>query len=79
MTTTVDQAAAALLIQLNAPPGSVNTIGVTEGRKKVIRVLVDKNFWYRLPGVPTRFKGFPVRVEKRDATIAGDSCASSLH
>jgi hypothetical protein len=71
MSLTLDQAAAELLRTINAPAGAVNTVGAVEKRKKIIRVLVDPNYWYRLGEVPKTFSGYGVKVERRGDISTG--------
>lgn len=71
MTVSVDHAAAELLHQIDAPHGAVNTLAGEVRSKKVIRVLVDPTYWYRLKPLPKRFKGYAVQVEKRGAIEFG--------
>ena len=65
----IHDAAAALLRQIQAPKGAVNTVASTEGREKVIRVLIDP--LYRLSvRVPSTFMGYRVTVEVKPPTVA---------
>lgn len=65
MTVPIDRAAADLLREIGAPPGAVNTIGISGPAQTIIRVLVDESFWYRIRTIPRTFEGFEVCVEKR--------------
>jgi hypothetical protein len=51
-------AAAALLSEICAPPGAVNTMAYADAFGVCIRVLVDPLYWLSVRDVPTTFEGF---------------------
>jgi hypothetical protein len=67
---TVDDAAATLLAQIDAPRGAVNTLGFSGASGAVIRVLVDPGYWHFIGTIPTTFEGYQVMVEKRVLSVA---------
>jgi hypothetical protein len=70
MSTSVQDAAAALLSLIEAPKGSVNTYGCCDGDGPAIHVMIDPLYWNAVHDVPTSYEGYRVIVEKREATIA---------
>jgi hypothetical protein len=66
----IQLAAAALLNELAAPPGYVNTMASFDDAGPVIRVLVDPAYWYTVRPIPTQYRGYRVTVEKREPTYA---------
>ena len=69
----VEDAAKWLLESLDAPRGAVNTMAFREKDRAYIRVLVDPLYQPRLRPVPKTFKGYSVKVERRNPTIAQSS------
>lgn len=65
----IHEAAAVLVRAIPAPRGAINTLASTEGRSKVIRVLVDP--MYRLTfRMPQSFMGYRVTVEVKEPSVA---------
>lgn len=71
----VQEAAKALYDVLPVPMGCVNTMGVTESSgRAVIRIFVDSSLIDSPHLFPTSYKGYPVRIEKRQIY----SCAATI-
>jgi hypothetical protein len=66
----VQVAAKALLDDIHAPAGAVNTIIGTDNRGPHIRVMIDPFYWLVVSNVPETFQGFRVVVEKREPAFA---------
>ena len=64
----VQVAAKALLDEIRAPAGAVNTVVGSDGSH--IRVMIDPFYWLAVSNVPTIFRGFRVVVEKREPAFA---------
>jgi hypothetical protein len=65
----IQLAAKALLKQIGAPAGMVNTQVSTDAAGPFIRVMVDPILWLSI-SAPSSFRGFRVVVEKREAAFA---------
>ena len=63
-------AAKALLDEIRAPAGAVNTIAGSDNRGPHIRVMIDPFYWLAVSNVPKTFHGFRVVVEKREQAFA---------
>lgn len=72
----IHQAAAALLRNLQAPPGAVTTmVDIDEKKGDVIRVLIAPEYRTAIKSIPTSFEGFPVVVGRQPAVSAfGTRC-----
>lgn len=70
MTKNLDAAAAALLAQIKAPRGAVNTLAYCDKSGCFIRVLVDPMYWLSISDLPSTFEGYSVVVEKREISRA---------
>jgi hypothetical protein len=68
----VHAAAEHLQQYIPAPPGMVNTLAFFDEAGPLIRVLVDRSMWDRLPPVPEVFEGYRVSVEPKGATYLFD-------
>jgi hypothetical protein len=66
----VQMAAKALLDEIRAPAGAVNTIAGSNEHGPYIRVMIDPFYWLAVSNVPTKFRGFRVIVEKREPAFA---------
>lgn len=67
--TSVEAAALALVKQLHAPAGMVNTLAVHSGASAFIKVWVDASL-FPLEDLPKRFMGYRVESDKRPALTA---------
>ena len=72
MSTKLEVAAALLARELTNPLGAVNTIAVRQGKKGIIRVLIDPTQERFVRSVPQRFRGYAVIVEQRSSTTTQD-------
>ena len=70
MRASVQSAALALLDQIKAPGGTVNTQVGSDTRGKFIRVFVDPMYWLSVSNIPKKFRGYRVVVERRELTYA---------
>ncbi|MCG3200119.1 MAG: hypothetical protein GHCLOJNM_04649 [bacterium] len=68
MSTKLEVAAALLARELTIPLGAVNTMAVKQGKKGIIRVLIDPTQERFVRSVPQRFRGYLVVVEPRAST-----------
>ena len=67
----VDAAARRLFEKVEAPAGTFNTLAFADkSGRPYIRVLVDKEYFGRVPNIPARFEGFLVSVEQREPAVA---------
>ncbi len=70
MTAAVRSAAKALLAEIKAPAGAVNTQGIKDPKGPYIKVMIDPMYWLVVSSVPSTFDGFAVVVEKREPAFA---------
>jgi hypothetical protein len=70
MTAKVRNAAKALLAEIKAPAGVVNTQGLIDPEGPYIRVMIEPTYWLVVSGVPSTFGGFRVVIEKREPAFA---------
>ena len=70
MTAAVRNAAKALLAEIRAPAGVVNTQGLSDAQGPYIKVMIDPAYWLVVSGIPSTFGGFRVVVEKREPAFA---------
>jgi hypothetical protein len=66
----VQMAARALLDEIRAPAGAVNTIVGSDKKGPHIRVMIDPFYWLAVSNVPATFRGFRVVVERRKPAFA---------
>lgn len=66
----VQMAAKALLDEIRAPAGAVNTIVGSDKEGPHIRVMIDPFYWLVVSNVPETFHGYRVVVEKREPAFA---------
>jgi hypothetical protein len=70
MTAAVRSAAKALLAEIRAPAGAVNTQGLIDAEGPYIKVMIEPTYWLVVSGVPSTFGGFRVVIEKREPAFA---------
>jgi hypothetical protein len=70
MTSPVQSAAKALLDEIPAPKGAVNTLVGSDDHGPYIRVMVDPIYWFSVSKIPSDFRGFRVLSEKREPSLA---------
>ena len=68
MSTKLEVAAALLARELTNPLGAVNTMAVRQGKKGIIRVLIDPTQERFVRSVPQRFRGYAVIVEQGETS-----------
>ena len=68
MSTKLEVAAALLARELTISFGAVNTMAVRQGKKGIIRVMIDPTQERFVRSVPQRFRGYVVVVENRSPT-----------
>jgi hypothetical protein len=68
-----DTAAKRLFYQIEAPAGSFNTLAFVDSNGPYIRVLIDGEYFGRVPNIPTKFEGLRVLIERREAVRAVDA------
>jgi hypothetical protein len=70
MSASIQEAAAQLLSEINAPSGAVNTCVHRDIHGSLILVLIDPHYWHSIAEVPSVFRGYRVVQEKREVTVA---------
>jgi hypothetical protein len=70
MKPSIDQAAKQLLNELHLPVGAANTMVRQEADGACICLLVDQAYKRQLGTLPSRFKGYQVKVEPRPSITA---------
>jgi hypothetical protein len=67
---TVRSAAKALLAEIRAPAGAVNTQGLIDAEGPFIKVMIDPTYGLVVSDVPSTFGGFRVVIERRELAFA---------
>lgn len=77
MSIKLEVAAALLARELTSPLGAVNTMAVRQGKKGIIRVLIDPSQERFVGSVPHKFRGYAVIVEHRSSTTTMSFCVDN--